>query len=225
MIHGIRYAQVKAYDGSVGLANSLCQSLLGQRFHLGQEEFWATVIQWFCNQAMMEYSMVGPAIDFIHNQRELVDGGYSIKGRTATSVIRAMEQWHRVLAKVKDKTGTAYTPSGYIPGTWVTHKTMPDGVKIPIATWEVTEVLSSKALIAEGRDLKHCVYSYSTNIKNGLCSIWSLKENGKRRVTIEVRSGSVFQARGSCNMPATGKQKGIIKKWAAKNGISIRRFV
>ena len=90
--------------------------------------------------------------------------------------------------------------------------------------WTVEEILTMRALQAEGNAMKHCVSSYWYNIVNGGTSIWSLQKNGVRMLTIEVNNPSwtVVQARGKCNAPPTPKEKLIMMKWASKNRVRLR---
>ncbi len=56
--------------------------------------------------------------------------------------------------------------------------------------WTITELCNTKALMAEGREMRHCVASFTQSCAHGACSIWTLEvETAERRtklLTIEV---------------------------------------
>src|SRR5690606_22680612 len=65
--------------------------------------------------------------------------------------------------------------------------------------------LASGALLAEeGLEQKHCVGSYANACASGSCRVFSLRREGRRLATIELRRDSggrwdLAQVRGKCN--------------------------
>jgi hypothetical protein len=88
-------------------------------------------------------------------------------------------------------------------------------------------LLSTKALTAEGRKMKHCVASYARSCASGACSIWTLEvetfEGRAKVLTIEVRNGArlIGQARGKCNRLPGAKHRGMLRRWADNAGLTL----
>jgi hypothetical protein len=72
--------------------------------------------------------------------------------------------------------------------------------------------------------MRHCVSSYASRIKEGKCSIWSLRCDGVRALTIEVKNNErrIAQTRGKCNRFAKPLELGILRRWALANGLELR---
>ena len=97
--------------------------------------------------------------------------------------------------------------------------------------WTVRELLSSKALLSEGRQLKHCVATYAASCAAGHCSIWTMEleslQSHSKLLTIEVlkRSQSICQVRGKHNRLATANELKIIRRWADTAGLHLSSSV
>jgi hypothetical protein len=97
--------------------------------------------------------------------------------------------------------------------------------------WTITELLSTKALVAEGRKMKHCVATYAHSCASGGCSIWTLEvetfEGRSKILTVEVLNAPrlICQARGKCNMLPGEKHRGILRRWAEQAGLSLAKYV
>jgi hypothetical protein len=144
-----------------------------------------------------------------------------MKGRTGTSVLVAIDEWHNTLAKTKVDTSADFQSCGIEGWTWERKKNV-DG-ETYLEPWVFSEILTAKDLIEEGKRLHHCVYSYASSIERKCVSIWSLRVGGVRTLTIElmVSSRTIVQIRGFANRPATTVEKRVIEMWASKNGIAI----
>ncbi len=211
----IREAQVRAFGGDRRLTKALQGSFLGQRL-LDDEPFWQTVVQWFCRQPMLDPALVGPLLDYIAH-REEEDPALSMGGRTPAALMRGMEGWHAELAQVAKLRGQIYEPSGLRGLRFEEIK------KRRPQVWTVTEILDAKTLAAEGRAMRHCVYSYGRSIESGRCSIWSLRLDDQRRLTLEVlnQHARIVQVRGLCNRAAEPVEERIVRRWAGAAGLSL----
>jgi hypothetical protein len=206
----VRREQVLTHGGSKTLLEAWMRArgeTLGTR---PQEIFWDTVIAWFCKQAMMDMRQVGPLADYIAN-RYLNDTTFSMKGRGLLATIKAAEAWHGDLAKAKSFKFVDFSPSGHKPGNYE--------CEYDFEHWKVVEILNNRELAAEGKALNHCVFSYSTSIINGMCSIWSLRKGSTPKVTLEIRYGKIVQARGKFNRLPDHEEYRYIIKWANENGL------
>jgi hypothetical protein len=73
------------------------------------------------------------------------------------------------------------------------------------AVWTISEIVSNRALLAEGAALKHCVVSYARRCARGDISIWSLQVNrfGQPRhvltIAVDNNKAEITQTRGRFN--------------------------
>ncbi len=215
LVEAVRHAQVRALGGDVRLARAVSETGLGVGFST-DEPFWATAIGWLCRQTMLDPRQVGPLVDFIRHRHD-TELAFSMKGRTAAALMRGMEEWHVALRRERKLVGVRYDPSGVIGGRWEL------GRKKPVI-WTVEEILTSRALLDEGKALRHCVYSYSHAIERKVTSIWSLRRDGERRLTIEVANTHrrIVQARGTSNRAPDDSERALLQRWATLAGLTIR---
>ena len=241
----LRMAQVAAYlEDNRSRARSLHSALMATPLGRGQsmrETFWAEVIHWFTRQSMMDHSEVGPFYDFIQEQKAQ-DAKWSIKGRNANSLGREVARWHTALTKVRKVQGTKFPESGILPGRWMVPSQKGSDFRW---LYVVEEILGTKALAEEGRQMKHCVYSYARSIMSGRCSIWGLRrtlhrvhthwdaENLKelktyipdggmeRLITIEVtnKSRKIVQQQGKMNRRPHSTHVKFVDKWVSERGL------
>lgn len=219
--HAIRAAQVYALGGGRVLAGAICESPLGRRF-MNDERFWLIAIKWLCENPIDDSAQIAPLIDYILEMRRR-SGRYSMKGRTVKSLTRGMEAWHKELARARGLRSSVYAPAGFKPGSW-RFKTKEDDGTSRCTTWTMTEILSTSELAAEGRSMSHCVLMYARSIASGRTSIWSLRCDGLRRITVRVSKEmkAVVEARGKCNRRPTPAEMNKINRWAQMNGLSIK---
>ncbi len=236
----LRWGQILGLGGSERLARAVVGTWLGTSF--GHDDFWITVLQFFIANPMLDLAHVGPIIDYIEQQRFVsqdvfvapgvverrgpAQPNFSMKGRTPASLLRQVEAWHRTLAKAEQP--KAEWPRSGIDGfEFVEGAERGGNLKI----WTITELLSTKALVAEGRKMKHCVATYAHSCARGVCSIWTLEaetfEGRSKILTVEVQNGTrvICQARGKCNMLPGDKHRGILRRWAERAGLSLAKYV
>lgn len=97
--------------------------------------------------------------------------------------------------------------------------------------WTIRELLSSKALVAEGHQLEHCVATYASSCARGHSSIWTVEvesfEGTTKALTVEVRNGMrvISQVRGKANRLPTEKEKNILCRWAATSGLKLAAYI
>ncbi|MCB0843050.1 MAG: PcfJ domain-containing protein [Bacteroidetes bacterium] len=229
----LRWGQILGLGGDRRLADTITSGHLGT--NLVEDDFWSTVIIFMKNQPMLDPSLINPIIDYIyhqkfHGQRRLTNyhtyefippptPGFSMKGRTITSLIRGMEKWHRELREVK-YTGKNISWIGSRKKDWEYIEGVGNGQKC----YQIIQLKSALELIEEGRAMKHCVASYAYSCSKGNCSIWSLRVNHdfsqKPLVTIEVNARDmIVQARGKYNAMPSQVEQNIIRRWAVANDL------
>lgn len=236
----IRFGQILSLGGDERLADAVRETRLCREY--SNEEFWESVIRWFIEQPMFDYSHVAPVIDYLQNQKYtnrnvIANGilrqegpaqpGLSMKKRDPEALLRQVEEWHTQLGREK-KAGNF---------NW-THSSIPDfemweGQENSKSRrlWTIRELCSSNALKDEGRIMRHCVASYAHSCNSGNCSIWTLEKtsnSGKEKLlTLEVstRSKQIVQARGKFNAKATAQEMNIIHRWTIVSGLSISSYL
>lgn len=236
----LRWGQVRALGGTERLARALLGTrLAGWSEHEG---FWATVIAFLVAHPMLDLAQVGPIIDYVHQQRFVPQNvfvapgvverrgpaqpNFTMKGRTPASLLRQVEVWHRTLAKVQQPKAE-WPPSGIAGFEFVEGDARAGTLKV----WTLTELLSTRALVAEGRQMKHCVATYTHSCASGACSIWALEaetfEGRVKVLTVEVQNASrlICQARGKCNVLPGEKHRGLLRRWAEQAGLTLAKHV
>lgn len=237
----LRWGQILGIGGDERLARAIFATRLVENFD--HDEFWITVIRWFVRHPLLDRTHVGPIVDYLHWQRfgqeiACVDGvrqlapplqpNLTMQGRTPESLLRRVNEWHRTLANDNTRQVRAWNPAGIAEFEFVEGSRKSDNQK----RWTIRELLSNRSLIAEGRQLKHCVASYAATCARGHCSIWTMEvdssEDGFRKLlTVEVRNHtrSICQARGKANRAPTGKELEVLRRWAAKSGLTLASYL
>jgi hypothetical protein len=236
-----RWAQVFALEGSAHLADALRETRIAREFH--DNDFWLSVIRFFIRNPMLDLVHVNPIVDYIWNQRYeprivFVERGVareagpeqpnlSMKGRTVTSLLRDVEQWHKRLGR-ETQGGQLHWRKSAIPDfRFVEGTEQSNNMKV----WKIRELLSSNELIAEGRRMRHCVASFARSCHNGTCSIWSMdvetEEGVTALLTVEVNAGTkeIRQVRGKHNRRATEKELDILRRWTVQERLGVASYV
>jgi hypothetical protein len=236
----VRWGQILGLGADERLARAILPTRLGESFD--HDNFWVTVIEWFILHPMLDRVHVGPIIDYLYHQRFLSDPclapgnqadsptprpNLTMKGRTPESLLRNVNQWHRRLASDNAHQVGQWVPTGIDGFEFIEGSETSGSSKL----WTIRELLSAQALIAEGRQLHHCVATYRSSCVRGQCSIWTMEvETNKGRtksLTLEVRNQQrlICQARGKANRTPTEKERGVLRRWAAQAGLVIASYV
>ncbi|MCP4137875.1 MAG: hypothetical protein GY754_43335 [bacterium] len=233
----MRYSQVLAFGGTKTLAKAVLAARLGR--DIENDDFWRTVIHFFINSPELETSDVNPIVDFLYHTKldkkevftntgivylDPPDPGFSMKGRTFFSIMRLVEKWHKELALTRNSSSYSWNRQ---PISEFRFLEQANKAEKPHCLWTITELLNGSDLNNEGRSMRNCVQSYSSDCSRGLSSIWSMRmefdKSIKRVLTIEVNplSRTIIQARARCNMMPGKKAFGVMSKWAKKEGLRI----
>lgn len=237
----LRWGQVLGLGGDERLA----ATILGTRLELSfdNDSFWSTVIHWLVENPMLDRVHVGPIIDYLHEQKFVpiphqnaaagaggearhemaapAQPNLSMKGRTADSLLRQVQRWHRALSKHQLRVRQNWPASGIPSFHWVEGSRENGNRKV----WTIRELLSNHSLHIEGRQLKHCVASYASSCARGTTSIWTLEVETagglEKLLTVEVRPRErlICQARGKLNRRATEKELHILHRWSTQTGL------
>ncbi|WP_076350162.1 PcfJ domain-containing protein [Paludisphaera borealis] len=232
----LRWGQVRGLGGSERLAEAVAATRLGRSFE--SEDFWGTVVRFLVNHPELESAQVDPIIEYLYDQRfvprtcfDEVGGegverppqpDLSMKGRTAKALWRQVAEWRRDLG-VRGRPVLRWPRSGI--GEFRLFEPRPGGLDGRV--WTIRELLSSRALRAEGGAMRHCVAGYANLCTRRRSTIWSMAvedHDGRRRVlTIEVdpTTRKVTQARRCCNWGPNPKDREILGLWAKNQGLSV----
>lgn len=235
----LRWGQVRALGGSMALARAVIATSLGEDFR--HEGFWQSALRFFVAQDELRTADVGPIVDYARQQclepLEVVrpngkvivqpppKPNFTFRGRTLPGLLRAVDRWHVQLGRISGGR-EAWRPTAY--GDYEERSGSRD--KGTQKIWRIVELNTSKQLAAEGHKLRHCVVTYIAACRSGTCSIWSMTletANSHRRVqTIEVsQHGTIVQSRGRANRLPSEQIRGVIRRWAAQEGLRIACFV
>src|SRR5207249_1610079 len=126
---------------------------------------------------------------------------FSLKGRTFGSILRQVEEWHNQLDWDAQQSSLSWRRSPFKEFRLVEGSETLGNMRV----WTITELLTSRALILEGKAMRHCVAAYAKCCARQQTSIWSMQienQRGRHRVlTIELDPAqrTICQARRKCN--------------------------
>ena len=186
-----------------------------------RQHYWDKFIEFLAAQAMFDSEQLKPLCDYLAQPEHMeefrvksankqAERTYSFKGRTINSLLARMHAWHSQLQKARASRNRKWE-----------HSTTISDYESPDTSWSIMQILTEKELLAEGRELKHCVYSYAGACMANKCTIWSLKVHNERKQTIEVREGQVTQIRGAYNSMPSNSEMHKITTWTTANRLSI----
>ena len=235
--NAIRWGQIHALEGDRRLTEAILGTPLGESFE--HEAFWTTVFRFFVANPLLDRKHVGPIVDYLRHQkfetREVVTGpgtvelqeppqpNLSMRGRTAESLLRQVDQWHQELGRTKVAQDLYFKRSG-VPS--FAARSGPEQKN----TWRIRELLSGAELVAEGRAMRHCVASYAASCARGHCSIWAMEletpTGTEKHQTVEVNAhGTIVESRGRFNRLPTAGEYEILKRWAREAGLTLSHYV
>lgn len=217
----LAFAVAGSYTDNYGIKNRIAKSSIRRMFEsfskltVDKVAFSKDFIR-FCITNEIGIEEINDIYDFL-TSRQQRNEAFSFKGRTLSSMRKLVEDWHRALNRERRLGGKVWEGAPIADFTSVVTSGGKDKV------WTITQINDSKALAAEGTALHHCVYSYQSGCVGGRLSIWSLKCDGERKVTIELNHNTenIVQARGYANRSAHRHEMDVIKEWAGENRLGI----
>ncbi len=235
--HAVRWGQIHALGGDRRLTEAVLATSVGESFE--HDDFWISVFRFFVANPMLDRKHVGPIVDFLQAQkfqaREVMTGpgrvevqeppqpNLTMRGRTANSLLRQVDAWHRELGRTKAADNLYFRRSGIAEFELATGKGKRD-------RWRIRELLSGAELVAEGRAMRHCVASYAGSCANGHSSIWAMElhtvSGVEKRQTVEITNqGMIVQSRGKQNRLPSAGEFDILRKWARSAGLKVSNYV
>jgi hypothetical protein len=232
----LRWGQIHALGGNERLARAIRGTRLEADF--AHDDFWITVLRFFIENPMLDTAHAGPIIDYIYHHKyeglarpgdqpaAATQSHFSMKGRTADSLLRQVDGWHRAIPHSR-QLQAEWSKSGIMPLHFVEGSATTGNLQV----WTTVELLCTKELVEEGRRMCHCVASYARSCAHGRASIWRLEvssREGQRQVlTVEVQRTArlITQAKGKRNAAAGEKHRAILRRWASQAGLTIANWV
>jgi hypothetical protein len=237
----LRWAQVHGPGGGEALARAVVGTRLGKV--LENEDFWESVLYFFINHPSLDLAQVGPIVDFLQHQRfewrEAVspEGAFgkqpppqpdfSMKGRTVASIGRLVKEWHQQLGQDTHQPALSCRHSPFKDFRLEEGSEERGNMRV----WTITELLTSRALVLEGRALRHCVATYGGSCARRQTSIWSMQvenKTGRRRlltIELDLPTRMIWQARGKSNRMPHPAEREVMDRWAAQQGLRIAESV
>ena len=219
--HAIRWAEIhvigrhRLRSENKALVEAVLETRLASDFR--DTLFWRNVLRFIIRHDVSPH-LVPEVIDYIWYRRyEEDDQNFSLRGRTAASLLRLVEAWHLEMQK----------PTRLPERSWDPVDIRDTRIQFKDKRYLFQQILSTTDLAEEGRTLRHCVVSYAEDCYEGRISIWSMteEETGKKVLTIElsIPEKIIRQVRGFGNRRATDDELAVIRQWAAAEKLHIPR--
>ena len=219
--HAIRWAEIhvlgrhRLQSEKRALVEAVLETRLAADFR--DEVFWRNVLRFIIRHDLdLAPHRVPEVIDYIWHRRYEAGDTFRLKGRTAASLLRRVDAWHRENHK---HTLLPERRWAHVPDISDTR------IQFEDKHYLFQQLLSTTDLAAEGSTLRHCVVSYAEDCYQGKTSIWSMTEEVKGKVlTIEVSlpEKRIRQVRGLANRRATDDELAVIRQWAAAEKLHFR---
>lgn len=170
-------------------------------------ELWRSTVTWLIRHRDELTDPVTPILTWarhVHTERQRVGERFDWRGRTVASVRRESIAYLQRL----------YQKRRWL--TWTNHGWDWTGT-IAQQDWSIRELTNSTELHEESWAMAHCVRLYDDICWRGHSAIFSLRQGGRRRVTIELRlpSKSIVQVKRACNQEPSRLELGVIEQWHA----------
>lgn len=243
----LRYAQVINMGGNERLVRTILATRLGQSFE--NDDFWETVIRFFIQNPMLEQSRIQPIVDYIQsvkfenrvdvnplNYNQIIRvapalPNYSMKGRTVSALLSAVDAWHRELHHItapKNTKEPLFWQAAPIRNFKHREGTSDENAK----NFRIEQLITSPALLKEGHTMHHCVYSYTHACVLGRTSIWSMtlqegfgEKNNLLTLEVSMPTNTIVQIRGKYNRLPSDVEMKVIDRWIVKEGLTISKWV
>jgi hypothetical protein len=193
----LRNAQVAVLKGPSWLGEAISQHSLFASLG-GNTQRWQ-LLNWLCRQDGLTLEELPHLLDYLAIHPD-------VAGRTLASIRRLVAAWAPVAPILRD-----YRP--------FTLSRLANSTVSGLEGWVFRELETAVELVVEGKVLHHCVASYAAYVRNGGTSIWSMRKDRIRQLSLEIRNESrtIVQVRGLCNRRPTAQELEIIQLWAKEN--------
>jgi len=154
--------------------------------------------------------------DYLFNKVLVKKEQLDLKSISVKTLVKRIKLWH--LELMKEKLENVILPKSEIRNFYYQENQTGQ-------LFIIRQLNNSYELFKEGKNLNHCVRTYDRICLHRKTFIFSLRivenENENSLITIEVRDGKIFQAKGKYNRPANDDEIKIIMLWAAEENLDI----
>jgi hypothetical protein len=226
----IRIVQFREMGGDMLSANALlgCEQIVNGtlRYEKEREEFYQELMRWFASQKMLDPRRYKEICDWAVAKKfnpgtEGYQPNMTMKGRPVDTVMRDVQGWHDRLNKMKGFKQGDFEWEGYGYTDWLYEQKYKNSSVI----WSISQIRNSAELRREGQMMGHCVYSYADSCRDGHTSIWSLKKDDEKLISLEIRERTIIQARGKYNRGPTDSEMLILKRFAGEKIFVLGRYL
>lgn len=232
------YGQVTALGGEETLLKQLLNTHLN--FIYRDQELWLALVQFFLKYSeLTEGEKIGQIVEYINARRrraikiddygQLVEDEvpkkFSIKGKTAESLMKEIQLWQRLIANnIRPNRLITWEPARVKSFLYrAKHNSQKASV------YRIMQLTNNYALMQEGEKMKHCVSAYLERCQSGDTSIWALtmtnSQGVKPLLTIQVHDAkTIVQVRGKTNRMPQISEGEIVRLWAAREGLKIANY-
>lgn len=219
MVYLIRRAQVLNYGGNEALADIMME---GCTFYeiTEDEDYWSGVIHWLCRQDLPCYKDLNSITDYLEF-RISENAPVVIRSRTMGSLLEEARFWEKAARKEFRK---SCRRDNREERAGKSLQRRPASIKRYSSNdWAINEIRTPRQLILEGTIMRHCVATYRGEMWSGDCSFWSMTQEGKRRITIQVQNKEkrIDQVSGKTNRELRPEEVKHLQAWARDNGMTV----
>jgi hypothetical protein len=207
---------------SFGVSKEFSYDAIKSIRNLKHSQFWIATLSRFYKKGL-ESEDLPLVMDYINDQVFNLKNNINWKHKKVNNLLRDSEQWHNdtdLLHHPKEEENIVF-PKSSISNYSIEYTSLNNSIE----SYSIEQIKSSNELYDEGRQLRHCVYSYSSYCESNSCQIFSLsiidqKNKSRPLLTIEVTGSNICQVRGKHNREPIDYELEIINKWAINKGLA-----
>jgi hypothetical protein len=162
-----------------------------------------------------------------HSERQIIaqQVNLSIKDRTPEELVREVRTWQLTVARCRQAVAAAPPRTYEWPASDISAFRLAEEGKESKSVWAIRELLSSIDLQVEGRQMHHCVGSYTQLCVQKESSIWTMEldEAGETRkvatIEVDLKRRAIREARCKYDKRPGPRAQDIIRRWAAEAGL------
>lgn len=211
LVSAVRRAQIQGLGGTPELWDRIADTALRRLASVAYEARWARVLAWVCRHEPELPVEPDELVDFLIRRRA------DPTGRPVVALVRELDAWHEAATPPPTTPKAQYPESGLPPASFE----LPDAAGT-LHRWTIEELRTWSALFWEGRKMRHCVATWAPDVARGHCSVWTVRRDNRRVLTVGVRhkTAEMTEIRGRCNRSPTTAELGVLAHWARRSGLA-----
>ncbi len=211
---GLMFAEVLRLGGSatevrrLGLDHSFCLDPTLLADDSDDRHFWEGTVRWLVRHRETLDALGDDACERIlpwarHRHTERRREPFSWSGRSAPAALAEARAYRQFLVDARHRRLR-----------WSSHE-WDQSYTIGGTDWTIEELTTSEALTVESAAMSHCVRMYDRACYQGRSAIFSVRSDGRRRVTVELHPSTrtLVQVCGPCNRRPSSEETGVVARW------------